>query len=206
MKFNKLVAIVFLGTLLVIPLQAQWEIGGVIDINLASISVDPEPSSEEYSSRLGFGIGAVVDRPLSGQIDLHTEPMFLQKGAKIEEDGNEATFKIHYFEIPIMFRYTFESSGSVTPYAMAGPSIGLLLSAKADIKNGPEIDQKDDTKGLDFGFGFGGGVKLPKGDKTFFAEARYVLGLTNINDVETDSEVKNRGLQVVAGVTFPVGN
>jgi len=73
------------------PLQAQWNIGGVIGINLASISVDPEPSSEDYSGRIGFGFGVVLDRELSGQIDLHFEPMFLQKGSTIGEAGDEAT-------------------------------------------------------------------------------------------------------------------
>jgi opacity protein-like surface antigen len=206
MKLNKFMTIVFLTTLLVVPLQAQWDVGCVIDLNLASISVDPEPSNEEYSSRLGFGIGAVVDRPLSDKIDLHVEPMFLQKGGKIKEDSDKATFKINYFEIPLMFRYTFQNNASLKPYVIAGPSIGFLMSAKIDVENGPELDQKDDTKSIDFGLGFGGGVKLPRGNKTFFAEARYVFGLTNVNDVEGESEVKNRGLQVVAGVTIPVGN
>ncbi len=206
MKLEKFVTIVFFAGLLVAPLQAQWNIGGVIDFNLASISVDPEPSTEDYSSRLGFGIGAVVDRPLSSRIDLHAEPMFLQKGGKIKEGGNEATFKVHYFEIPVMFRYTFENSGTAKPYAMVGPSFGFLLSAKADIKDGPEVDQKDETKGFDLGLGIGGGVKLPRGNKTFFAEARYVLGLSNINDEGGESDVKNRGLQVVTGVTFPIGS
>ena len=60
---------------------------------------------------------------------------------------------------------------------------------------------------MDLGLGFGGGVKLPRGNKTFFAEARYVLGLTNINDEGGggESSVKNRGLQILAGVTVPLG-
>ena len=50
------------------PAQAQWHVGGLIGINIASVNVDPEPSSEDYSSRSAFGIGAVVDRPLTNQI------------------------------------------------------------------------------------------------------------------------------------------
>lgn len=206
MRSNKFIIVVFLAVLFVLPLQAQWDVGGVIAFNLASISVDPEPSTEEYSGRLGFGIGAVADRPLTDQIDLHAEPMYLQKGGKIKEGGNEAIFKVHYFEIPILFRYNFQNDGSAKPYAMAGPSIGFLLSSKADIENGPELDQKDETKSLDFGLAVGGGVKLPRGNKTFFAEARYVLGLSNTNDESGESEVKNRGLIVLGGVTFPLGN
>jgi len=104
-----------------------------------------------------------------------------------------------------MFRYHFQSAASARPYVMAGPSLGFLLSAKYDFKDGPEYDAKDETKGLDLGVGLGGGVSIPRGDKTFFAEARYVLGLTNINDESDESTVKNRGLQVLVGATIPLG-
>ncbi len=187
------------------PLQAQWKVGGVIDINLASISVDPEPSSEDYSSRIGVGFGVVLDRELSGQIDLHLEPMFLQKGSTIKEGGDEATYKLSYLELPVMFRYNIQSDASAQPYVMAGPSLGLLLNAKVDFKDGDEFDAKDETKSLDLGLAFGGGVSIPKGDKTLFAEARYVLGLTNINDESDESTVKNRGLQILVGATIPLG-
>ena len=205
MKLKKMMVIVFLTFLLVVPLQAQLEIGGLFSLNLASIGVSPEISSEDYSSRLGFGIGAVVDYPLTGQIDLHAEPMFLQKGGKIETSYFVAVYKVHYLEIPIMFRYTFQHSSSLLPYAMAGPSIGFLSGAKYDFKDDGEQDAKDETGFFDFGVGFGGGVKKPHGKMTLFTEVRYVLGLTNINKEADESTVKNRGLQVVAGITIPVG-
>jgi opacity protein-like surface antigen len=190
------------------PLEAQWRVGGVAGLNLASISVDPDPSSEEYSSRLGFGFGAVVDRELSEGVDLRFEPMFLMKGSKIEEDGDEATQKLTYLEVPILVRYHFPSEGSAQPYVMAGPSVGFLLSAKFDFEDGPEYDGKDETKSTDFGLAIGGGVEVPHGNLTLFAEGRYVLGLTNINDEidqSGESTVKNRGLQIFVGATVPVG-
>lgn len=49
--------------------------------------------------------------------------------------------------------------------------------------------------------GVGGGVRLPRGNKTFFAETHYVLRLVDINKEAGESKVKNRGLQVVAGIT-----
>ena len=87
---------------------------------------------------------------------------------------------------------------------MAGPSIGLLTSANLVNSEGVKQNEKSDTRTLDFGVGVGGGVKLPKGNKTFFAEVRYVLGLVNINKEAGESTVKNRGLQVVAGVTITI--
>jgi opacity protein-like surface antigen len=205
MKLIKFLSFVILTILLHMPLQAQWEIGGLIDLNLAGINVSGSNSSEDYSSYLGFGIGAVVDRSLTGPLDLHAEPMFLQKGAKLKSGSTVILFKVHYLEIPLMFRYTFQLNESLLPYALAGPSIGLLTSAKYHNKDGGEQDEKDNTKFFDFGVGFGGGVKYPWGNKTFFGELRYVLGLVNINKEEDEFEVKNRGLQLVVGITIPVG-
>ncbi len=201
---KKIVVITILTMALFLPQHAQFDIGGLFGLNLSSFSVNQGPNSEDYSSKLGFGVGAVVDWPLTGQIDLHAEPMFLQKGGKIETSSFVGKLKVNYLEIPLMIRYTYEYNSSLLPYAMIGPSIGLLSSAKFVVKNEGEQDEKDNTKSIDLGVGVGGGVKIPHGNKSFFAEARYVLGLANINKEADESKVKNRGLQLVVGITIPV--
>ena len=205
MSPGKIVVSTCLALLSFIPLQAQWEFGGLVDFNLASLSVNPASSSENLSGRFGFGIGAVVDRPLTEVIILHVEPMFLQKGGTIETSTFTLVYKVSYIELPIMIKYAFQINSSLMPYAMAGPSIGLLTSAKYDDNDGTVQDEKDNTNGFDFGLGLGGGVSYPHGNMTFFAETRYVFGLANINKESDESTVKNRGLQVILGVTFPFG-
>lgn len=187
-----------------LPLQAQWNIGALLNIGSSTVNVDPNPSSEEYSGRFGFGMGVVLDRPLTGQIDLHTEPMLLQKGTTIDDDGEEVVFKSSYLELPMMIRYNFQPSGNITPYAMAGPSLGYLTGAKFEYRSS-ENEAKDDFKSFDLGIGLGGGAKIPKDNLELFAEARYVLGLANINDDESrGTTVKNRGVHVVFGFTVPL--
>ena len=205
MSHGKIAALVCLSMLSLIPLQAQWEVGGLIDFNLASLSVPTGTSSEDYSSRLGFGIGVVADRPLTDQIILHVEPMFLQKGGTVKNSELTLKFKVNYIEIPIMIKYAFQSNSSLVPYAMAGPSLGFLTGAKFENEEGDSQDEKDNTNTFDFGLGLGGGVSIPHNNLTFFAETRYVLGLANINKESDESTVKNRGLQIIIGVTFPVG-
>jgi hypothetical protein len=205
MNLRKNVLFACLSFLPLFPLQAQWEIGGLAGFNIAGISVPTGNSSENYSSKFGFGIGAVVDRPLNDQFILHLEPMFLQKGATLKTSSFTLKFIVNYIELPIMIKYAFQINSSVVPYAMAGPSIGLLTSAKYKDESGNTQDENDNTNTLDFGLGLGGGVSYPYGDMTFFAETRYVLGLANINAEADESKVKNRGLLVIIGVTFPVG-
>jgi len=205
MRPGKIVVITCLALLSFIPLQAQWEVGGLIGFNVAGISVSPLASSEDYSSKLGFGLGAVVDRLLTDQIILHLEPMYLQKGGTIKTSSFTLKFKVNYIELPIMIKYAFILNSVVVPYAMAGPSIGLLTSAKYEDDEGYTQDEKDSTSGFDFGLGLGGGVSYPYGNMTFFAETRYVFGLVNINSESNESTVKNRGLLVFFGVTVPIG-
>ncbi len=200
---NVLMVIALLMLVAASPLQAQWNIGGLLNISNTSFSVDPEPNSAEYSSRFGFGIGAVLDRPMTGQWDLHAEPMFMQKGGNADISGDDVKLKVSYFELPIMIKYNFQPSIMLVPYAMAGPSLGYLLSAKAKFDRG-EDDVKDQFENVDFSLGFGGGVSIPKGDLALFAEARYLLGLVNINAEDDVITVKNRGLQVLFGATIPL--
>ena len=65
MSLDKIAGLAIFSLLSFFPLQAQWEVGGLIGFNVAGISVNPGSSSENYSSRLGFGIGLVADRPLT---------------------------------------------------------------------------------------------------------------------------------------------
>jgi opacity protein-like surface antigen len=185
--------------------EAQWSIGGVVGINAASIKVTPEISSEAYSGRAAFGLGVVVDRQLMDNLDLHMEPMYLQKGAKVSETGFSASFKVNYFELPVMIRYSVPLDLPVMPYAMAGPSVGLLAKAKYDSGEN-EQDATDETRKIDFSAGFGAGVQIPEGNRMLFAEVRYLLGFVNINNQSDESTVKNRGLQILVGITIPLGS
>jgi len=114
-----------------------------------------------------------------------------------------------YLEIPVMCTYSF-GTGDIKPYAMAGPSLGYLLSSEAKTTfegYTAETDEKDNTKDFDFGLCFGGGVSMPVGSNAVFIEARYALGLTNTNDDPNDpndTDVKTRGIQIFAGITFPL--
>lgn len=202
-KFSLLLVVIF-ALFMVMPAGAQNRIGIAGGLNLANVSVDPEIEGLDYSNRTGFGFGGVLDLSLSENVALHFEPLYLQKGSKLEAGGEEAKVKLSYIEVPALFKLALGTS-TTRPYLMAGPTIGFLLSAK--VSNGEEVDIKDDTKSIDIGLGFGAGVSFPAGNNSVFVEGRYALGLTNINDDpdDPDTEVKNKGIQVIAGITFPLG-
>ena len=77
----------------------------------------------------------------------------------------------------------------------AGPQFGLLLSGKYE-----DVDVKDNFKTVDFGVNLGLGYKLNNG---LNFGARYDLGLSNINNVNGNSDkFKNAVLQVSVGYFF----
>jgi hypothetical protein len=50
-------------------------------------------------------------------------------------------------------------------------------------------------------------VSFPAGNNAIFVEGRYALGLINLNnDLEDhDTTIKSKGIQFMAGITFPLG-
>lgn len=188
---------------MVLPASAQMDVGVLGGLNLANLSVDPGIGAD-LKTRTGFGFGGVLGIGLGEMFSLEFEPMFLQKGAKAEAGGTDGKIKADYLEVPVMLKVPF-GQGNVKPYVMAGPQVGYLLSAKVEA-GGQEQDIKDDVKSIDFGVAFGAGVGIPAGNNTVFIEGRYALGLTDVNDDSNDpTEIKTKGIQIFAGITFPLG-
>jgi len=206
--------VVFLTFCTVMPSGAQVHVGVLGGLNLATISIDPDPGAD-FSGRTVFGFGGVVGVGLGENTSLYVEPMYIEKGgvrSAIGEDDEVKTdneIKLAYLDVPFMLRFAL-GSGNIQPYVMVGPTIGFNLTAKVEESGGSnpgERDMKEDINSVDFGFGFGAGVSLPLGKSSIFVETRYALGLSDINDVSevNTPEVKTRGFQVFAGFTFSIG-
>jgi len=171
----------------------------------------------------GFGAGAVLDIRISKNLHARIEPMYLQKGGKIEEGQDvvnqpEGQIRTSSIEIPLLIQYAF--GDKIQPYLIAGLTAGYNL--KSEIKfdlTGLNFtgDMKDVTATFDLGITFGGGVQVPVGFGKIFMEGRYVYGLINQTttgtttvksngfqiDLPTDKEEDkhtNRGFQVFAGI------
>lgn len=212
------VSLIFLTSLRV---NAQnYQIGLIGGINVAKLN--EKDADADYNNRTCFGIGGILEFNVEEKFAICFEPMYLQKGAKMEEEEGgikiKGESKLAYLEIPVFFKVPL-GTGSTRPYIMAGPTFGILMSSKLkasvmgiDI----EVDSKDLNKSIDFGFGLGGGLSFPIGNNMLFIEARYTLGLADIvkegeievggeKEIIPDAEVKTRGFQIMAGVSIPIG-
>ena len=188
--------------------QLPFKLGVRAGLNLANLSFDPElPSTVDKSSRVGFKFGAMAELGFIPMFALQIEPMYVSRGAKFTQGPAEETWKFSYLEIPILLKLKIPTPGPITPYAFAGPNIGILLSAN-DETNGQETDIKDQVNSTDFALDFGAGVSFniaPLLD--LLIDARYSLGLSEIPTDEAKQSlgnltIKTRDIQIVAGIMF----
>jgi len=167
-------------------LQAQHVNFGVkAGLNVFNINND---NGASYDAKTGLHIGLLGHIHLAKQLAFQPELVFSAQGAKYKLLNSEAKIKLNYINVPLMIQYMFDNGFRL----QAGPQIGFLASAKSEVGSN-STDIKSDFKGVDFAIGGGVGyVHPPSG---FGVDARYNLGLSNIND---NSSVKstNRGFQI----------
>ncbi|PKV51224.1 outer membrane protein with beta-barrel domain [Aquimarina sp. MAR_2010_214] len=171
--------------------------GAKAGLNIANIAGD---AVNGISSRTGFHLGAVVEIPISEKFAFQPEVLYSAQGYTMDETvfgiRIEGTTKLDYINIPLIAKYYVVKGLSI----QAGPQVGFLVSAKGEVKTAGierEEDIDDFYKSVDLGLGFGAGYQLDMG---LFFDARYNLGLSDINDVDGDDD-KNQN----AVIQFSVG-
>lgn len=164
-------------------------------LNLSSWSNNND--SRSYPNRTGFHAGLFSQIHMGPNIAVQPEVVYSSQGTKYFDDGNrEHNLQMNYLNIPVMVQA--KVGGGF--YAQAGPQVGVLLNTK-DRVNDVETDffLKEDFKKTDVALGFGLGYA---GASPFGIDARYNLGLTNIN-ADRSNNIKNNALQI--GLTYRLG-
>jgi hypothetical protein len=114
----------------VAAVHAQDRIGGVIGVNRTNINFE----FVEHFPRTTFAIGGVMQHRLTERLSLQFQPMYLQKGSKFDDTGEIGrtvyVMKLAYIEIPVLFKFALRGKGTIRPFVLAGPTAGILLSAK----------------------------------------------------------------------------
>ncbi|MDO9554648.1 porin family protein [Rhodonellum sp.] len=153
-------------------------------------------AGNSFDTKAGIHLGLLGHIHLANQFALQPEIMYSGQGAKFMNGGVETKINLDYINVPVLLQYMFDNGFRL----QAGPQVGFLLGAKYKTNNN-SVDFKDDYKSIDFGLGFGGSyVHTPSG---FGVDARYNLGLSNINE-NTNTTSKNRGFQL--GVFYLLGH
>ena len=206
-------------------------------LNMANISEDlfggeltfdvdgfPITLQMDQGMRTTFGFGGFIEYWISPMFAFQFNFLYNNKGVKITGDIDENiqgvnvtgtlenTIKLSYLSIPILAKLSFGQSGSIQPYFIFGPEMGILLSAKnvtsvevsalgQSVSDETEIDIKDGTESMEFAINFGAGLTISLGSIEMFIDGMYGLGLSNIIK-DSDQSVKNNVIYINLGFVF----
>ncbi len=187
-------------------------------LNMASMSVSPDYPNVEDGNLMGFAAGAGLGFVFSPGTNLEVDVLYVRKGTHSEmeaQDGGtgqmvtmEQDTKLDYIVVAPMIRLAMQRQG-ISPYVLAGAEIGWLQSAKIHDPDGNNGMGSDGDLGymyrdLDYGLTFGGGMEFPAGSSAFFFEARYALGLAEVQAEKYSyaTKQKTRGVYLLGGMRF----
>lgn len=153
-------------------------------------------------------IGTFASFPISDILILQPEFLYTQKGTAwdvynpVRADVTRTWVKLSYAEIPVLTKIQLTAKRNWRPNLFLGPYLSVNLAAKGRIKLDGIRERTiiGDVNDIDLGAVFGAGIDigLGKGDLVF--DARYVLGLTGID--EDGDDVKNKVFSFMLGYSL----
>lgn len=179
-------------------------LGPRIGANFADVSFDGD-EDPDLDTRTSVLFGGVLELGLSDNFALQPEVSYLVKGY----DGGDESFlgladevRLNYLDIGGLIKLKTGSEG-INAYVGAGPYYSYLLSGEIGELE-IDFDEDETFKRGDWTAAFAAGVQLPLGQSFLFVDARYLLGLTDIEDRDDDVEIKNRSFSLSAGILLPL--
>jgi hypothetical protein len=192
MKKHSFVLSLVLSAVTVMNTQAQGlHLGVKAGANI--LKVDGQSMSNGF--QFGYNLGAFAEINFPGAWGIQPEVLFNQTNyhtgdrfSSIYPTGiSDVKGKLNYLSIPILLSFKPIPLLSL----QAGPQFGILMSQNDNlVQNG-----KDAFKKGDFAMVVGAQLNILK----LKVGARYVIGLTDINDLGNEDKWKNTGFQVYAG-------
>ena len=156
--------------------------------NIASINGDNTSNLTDVTS-LHFGL--VTEIPISEKFSFQPELIYSGQGFGYKNTPDKDLVALTYLNLPLMGKYYITKGLSIE----AGPQIGYLVDT-----NNAYGFSKDKFKKVDFAANLGVGYKLQNGINF---NARYNLGLSNINNTSENSDkFRNGVIQVSVGYFF----
>lgn len=180
----------FFLTLLIPVILTSQGIG--LGIKGGANFANQDVSNISVKTATNYHVGAYLNINFTKKWGITPEVQYSVYGVKWDDGTNlhDAKVNLDYVSIPVMLRFKPIPLISLE----AGPQFSILTKAHLETVG----DIKDQLKNNDFGLAFGAGLHLPLG---LNAGARYILGFTNIADVQSET-AKNRVIQVYVGWTL----
>jgi len=143
--------------------------------------------------RHGFSGGILLFFPITESFGVQQEFLYSLKGSRQQITMTEppvstsTVYNINYFELPILFRYTFVNIGNFGIYGSTGFGLSMLLNGEytvdgvVDIGGGVQVpfDESGNTDGVDkfdYSFIYGLGLTFSLFNQDCFFDYRQTIG------------------------------
>ena len=163
--------------------NAEFGIKGGLNVtNLHSTATN------NLDSRASVYVGGLAHIHLNKYWAVQPELIYSCQGATQNRVDGDVTYRLNYVNLPVLLQYMFDGGFRL----QTGPQLGLLASAKQKSEGTITDIKKNYTTG-DFSWSFGGGYLTHSG---LGIDARYNLGINNINNTGSTAKLQNRVFQV----------
>ena len=209
-----LAAMCLIGLLPGAALGQESALGLKGGLNVSTLSIeDPAQPDLEVESQTGLVLGAYLECGGESWFALQGEVNYSQNGAKVRGGSSATRIDLDYIRVPVLVMARIGSEESkLWPIVYAGPQ--LAFETGCQVSNGQsggsgsvdcnseELEYPLETRNVEFGLVFGGGVEYLFGSFKMELDARYNLGLTNMNGGSNASTVslENRGWSFMVGL------
>lgn len=160
--------------------------------------LDGKSFKEEF--KYGYNLGGFAEIGLTKKLSFNPEVLFNQYSSTLDSNyksiyqnvitSDQSKVKLNYLSIPLLLDYKF--LGPI--HLQAGPQFAVLMSQdKNFLQNG-----KNAFKSGDFSLVAGAQIKLAQ----FRVTGRYIVGLSNINDIDNQDKWKNQVVQLSLGIAL----
>jgi len=177
-------------------MMAQFHLGVKAGANISK--VDGKSFKQEF--RYGYNLGGFAEIGLGPKFSFQPEVLFNQYSSTLDSNykaiyenvitSNHSKVILNYLSIPLLLDYKF--LGPI--HLQAGPQFGVLMSQdKNFLQNGSDAFRKGD-----FSLVAGAQLKLAQLRIT----GRYIIGLSNINDIDNQDKWKNQVIQLSLGIAL----
>jgi hypothetical protein len=176
-------------------IMAQFHIGAKAGVNIIKI----EGKSFKDQFRYGYHAGGFAEIGFGGKLGIQPEVLFSQYSTKIDSNFShvyqnvfkQGIVKLNYLSIPILLNVKLIGNFLTL---QAGPQFSVLMQqSKTLLQNGSNAFKNGD-------FSMVGGAKIKVGPIRL--DGRYVVGLSNINDIDNKEKWKSQGFQLSAGIAL----
>jgi opacity protein-like surface antigen len=179
--------------------NAQTKISVQGGLNLMQMKASAMGLSIEFDSDAALNLGVIADFKGTDNFNLRSGLLYNGNTSSLTFDGEKTKFTANYLSLPLLGRFKV-SEGL---YAIAGPQINFLLSAK-NRYDGETMDEKEALKSSSFSGLFGAEYQFS--DK-FRLGINYSAGLSNIAkqrlfDTDDVGKIMFNGFNFNIGVSF----